>query len=110
VLEPLIIAISQAITKKVFTSRERAFGNEIKLYPKDLIFMTVDQTLEMVTLLANTGAIYENEKRTAFGLAPLPELEGKRYMSLNWIDANNADQYQIGRENVDVVDEVKEEV
>lgn len=110
VLEPLIIAISQGITKKVFTSRERAFGNEIKLYPKDLIFMTVSQTLEMVTLLSNTGAIYENEKRTAFGLAPLPELEGKRYMSLNWIDANNADQYQVGRENVDVVDEVKEEV
>lgn len=45
-LEPLIISISQAFTKKLFTRRERAFGNEIKLYPKDLIFMTVDQTLE----------------------------------------------------------------
>lgn len=30
-------------------------------------------------------------------------------MSLNWIDANNADQYQIGKVNVDVVDEAKEE-
>lgn len=107
-LEPLIIQISQAFTKKLFTTRERAFGNEVKLYPKDLIFMTVSQTIELVTLLSNTGAIYENEKRAAFGLAPLPELEGKRYMSLNWIDANNAGQYQVG--NVDVVDEVKEDV
>lgn len=111
-LEPLIISLSQALTKKLFTDRELAYGNKVELYPKDLIFMTVEQTIEMVTLLANTGALYENEKRAAFGLKPLPELEGKRYMSLNWIDANNASQYQVGKEdvNVDVVDEEKEEV
>lgn len=94
-LEPLIISISQAFTKKLFTRRERAFSNEIKLYPKDLIFMTVDQTLEMVNMLSNTGSIYENEKRVAFGLRPLPELEGKRYMSLNWVDVDIANQYQM---------------
>lgn len=95
-LEPLIISISQAFTKKLFTDRERSFGNVIKLYPKDLIFMTVDQTLQMVNMLSNTGSIYENEKRVAFGLRPLPELEGKRYMSLNWVDVNIANQYQVG--------------
>ena len=94
-LEQLIISISQAFTKKLFTRRERAFGNEIRLYPKDLIFMTVDQTLEMVNMLSNTGSIYENEKRVAFGLQPLPELEGKRYMSLNWVDVDIANQYQM---------------
>lgn len=114
-LEPLIISISQALTKKLFTSRERAFGNKVELYPKDLVFMTVEQTIEMVTLLANTGAMFENEKRVAFGLRPLPELAGKRFMSLNWIDANNAAQYQVGKNakenvNVDIVDESKEEV
>lgn len=111
-LEPLIISVSQSLTKKLFTARELAFGNKIELYPKDLIFMTVEQTIEMVTLLANTGALYENEKRAAFGLRPLPELEGKRYMSLNWIDANNAEAYQVGLKdaNIDVVDEDKEEV
>ena len=112
-LEPLIIAISQAMTKKMFTSRERAFGNKIELYPKDLIFMTVEQTLEMIKELSPTGGLFENEKRTALGLRPLPELAGKRYMSLNWIDANNASQYQVGKDdnvNVDIVDEEKEEV
>lgn len=94
-LEPLIISLSQAFTKKLFTDRERSFGNLIKLYPKDLIFMTVDQTLEMVNMLSNTGALYENEKRVAFGLRPLPELEGKRYMSLNWVDVDIANQYQL---------------
>jgi len=107
-LEPIIIAISQAFTKKLFTEREKAFGNKIELFPKDLIFMTVTQTLEMINILSPTGALYENEKRAALGLRPLPELEGKRYMSLNWIDAENAAQYQTGANvNVDVVDENK---
>lgn len=111
VLEPLIKTLSQALTKKVFTSREKAFGNRIELYPKELIFMTVSQTLEMVNTLAPTGGMFENEKRVALGLRPLPELAGKRYMSLNWIDAENAAQYQLGDNvNVDIVDEEKEGV
>ena len=112
-LEPIIVAMSQAFTKKIFSDRERSFGNRIELYPKELIFMTVSQTLEMIDLLAPTGAMYENEKRVALGLPPLPELEGQRYMSLNWINANQAGEYQLGRDvNVDVedVDELKTEV
>ena len=109
-LEPIIISMSQAFTKKLFTRRERSFGNSIKLYPKDLIFMSIGQTLDMINILSPTGALFENEKRTALGLKPLPELEGKRYMSLNWIDANNAAAYQTGANvNIDVVDENKEE-
>ena len=108
-LEPLALAISQAFTKKLFTRRERAFGNKISMYPKELIFMTVQQTLEMINTLAPTGGLFENEKRVALGLRPMPELEGKRYMSLNWIDANQANNYQVGKVNVDVVDENKTE-
>ena len=96
-LEPLIIAFSQAFTKTLFSDKAYGHGNRIKFYPKELIFQTVDQTLQMVTLLSNTGALFENEKRVAFGLKPLAELEGKRYMSLNWIDANKANEYQTGQ-------------
>jgi HK97 family phage portal protein len=112
-LEPLITAISQGFTKKVFTSRERSFGNEVKFYPKDLIFMTITQKIELANLLSPTGALFENEKRTMFGLMPLAELEGKRYMSLNWVDADMAADYQMGKVgnvNMDVVDETKDEV
>lgn len=110
-LEPLIISVSQAFTKKLFTPRELAFGNRIELYPKELIFMTVAQTLEMIKELSPTGAMFENEKRAALGLRPLPELEGKRYMSLNWVSADRAEEYQLGNNanvNVDIVD--KEEM
>lgn len=112
-LEPIIKAMSEGFTKKMFTSRERAFGNKIKFFPKDLIFMSTSQKLELINILAPTGAIFENEKRAFFGLLPLPELEGKRYMSLNWVDANMANQYQMGKVGnvqMDVIDENKDEV
>lgn len=110
-LEGLIKSFSQAFTKKLFTQRERAFGNEIKFYPKELIFMTVSQTLDMIKELSPTGGLYENEKRAALGLRPLPELEGKRYMSLNWVDADIAEQYQIGKDaSVEIVDEEREDI
>ena len=110
-LEPLIKSVSEAFTKKLFSDREKSFGNRIKFLPRDLIFMSTDQKIKLVELLSPTGAMYENEKRVIFGLQPLPELEGQRFMSLNWINANNAAQYQVGQdpnENVEVIDEEKE--
>lgn len=110
VLEPIIIAYSQAFTKKLFTKREKSFRNKIEFYPKELIFLTMEQKIELVNLLSPTGALFENEKRAIFGLEPLAELEGKRLMSLNWIDVNDASQYQVGKENIDIVDEEKENI
>lgn len=109
-IEPLVKTFSQAFTKKLLTQRERAFGNKIEFYTEDLIFMTMSQKIELVKLLSPTGAMFENEKRTIFGFKPLAELEGKRYMSLNWIDTKDASKYQIGKVNVDVVDEEKENI
>lgn len=95
-LEPLIISFSQEFTKVLFTEGEKSHNNKVKLYAKDLIFMSIDQKINMVELLAPTGGMFENEKRVTFGLRPLPELVGKRYMSLNWIDADKANEYQTG--------------
>lgn len=96
-LEPLIISIGQAFTRTLFTDRERAYGNRVVLYPKDLIFMSVDQTLEMIRLLGDSGALYENEKRVAVGLPPLAELEGVRMQSLNYANVDLASAYQLGK-------------
>ena len=96
-LEWIIITISQAFTKTLFTPRELSFGNKIELYPKELIFLSMEQTLKMIEILAPTGALYENEKRAALGLRPMEELKGKRYMSLNWVEADKAAQYQLGK-------------
>lgn len=94
-LEPIIIGWSDEFSRVLFSDREKAFGNRIRFYPKDLIFMSVDQTLEMVRLLGDSGSLYENEKRVAFGLRPLPELEGVRMQSLNYVNAEIAARYQL---------------
>lgn len=97
-LEPIIISMSQAFTRAMFTPREKSFGNKIVFYAKDLVFMSVDQKLEMVRLLGDSGALYENEKRIAFGLKPLPELEGVRLQSLNYVNVDIANKYQMSEE------------
>ena len=104
-LEPLIISFSQAFTKTLFTDKERAFNNQIKFYPKDLIFMSIDQTLEMIRLLGDSGALYQNEARTALGLRPLKELEGVRMQSLNYVSVEIANKYQLGMANGGAADE-----
>lgn len=96
-IEPLGNKLSEAFTKGLFTTRERDVGNQVAFYPRDLIFMSVSQTLEMVRLLGDSGSLYENEKRVAFGLKPLEELKGVRMQSLNYVDVRNAAKYQIGK-------------
>lgn len=107
-IEPLVKSFSQAFTKKLFTSGEKSYGNKIEFYTEDLIFMTMTQKIELVNLLSPTGALFENEKRRIFGLTPLEELDNKRFMSLNWISADKAEDYQLGKVNINVVDENKE--
>lgn len=93
-LEPLIISFTQAFTRVLFTDKEKTLGNEIKFYPKELIFMSTDQTLEMIRLLGDSGALFENEKRVALGLQPLEELKGVRMQSLNYMNVEFAGRYQ----------------
>lgn len=94
-LEPLIISMNQSFTKGIFTNGELSHRNEIQFYPEELMFMDISQKLEMVRLLGDSGSLYENEKRVCFGLRPLPELVGVRKQSLNYVDVNIANQYQL---------------
>lgn len=97
VLEPLIINYSEAFTKGIFTQRAiQGFDNHIYFYPKELVFMSTSQVLQMVHELGQTGTLYENEKRMAFGLPPIAELQGVRLMSLNYVNVNDARLYQLG--------------
>ena len=96
-IEPLVIKISQAFTKAIFTEKELGFGNKITFLTRDLVFMKTEQKLEMIRLLGDAGALYENEKRVAFGLMPLAELQGVRMQSLNYVNVEHARDYQLGK-------------
>lgn len=95
-LEPLVISFSQAFTKTLFTSTERSFGNKIVFYPEDLIFLNVDQKLNFVKEAGGRGALTNNQILKIFGLPPY-EGGNTRYMSLNYVDVEIANQYQINK-------------
>ena len=105
-LEPIINQMSQEFTRIMLTDGERSFGNKIVFYPKNLIFMSISETLEMIRLLGDSGGLYENEKRVALGLRPLRELEGVRMQSLNYVDVSIAQQYQTGANKTDTGEEM----
>lgn len=96
-IEPIIIQLSQEFTR-VMCREAEGRGHKIQFFAKELIFMSTDQKINMINLLAPTGAMFENEKRAAFGLHPLTELAGKRYQSLNWVEADKAAEYQLGQD------------
>lgn len=94
-IEPFIVKLSQAFTKGMFTRMEIGHKNAIEFYPEELIFMSTAQKLEMVRLLGDSGDLYANEKRRIFGMVPLPELVGVRKQSLNYVDVEIANTYQL---------------
>ena len=101
-LEPIVKSWGQAFTKGIFTKHEtQGFNNKIVFYVKELIFMNTSQKLELATRLGERGSCYENEYRGWFGLRPLPELEGVRMMSLNYVDSDYAKEYQTGTKEKD---------
>ena len=94
-LEPIINKLNQTFSKVLLTPQERAHGNQINFYHGDLVFMTNLEKLQMVRLLGDAGSIFENEKRVVFGFSPLAELAGVRQKSLNYVDVEIANEYQM---------------
>ena len=93
-IEALIISLGQAFTKKLFRSKARDTGHKIVFYPEELIFMTMDQKIEMVKLLGERGALTDNQQLKILGLPPYPG-GNVRKMSLNYVDTEIANKYQL---------------
>lgn len=98
-LEHIVIGLGQAFTKGLFSRKAmNGYGNKVIFIPEYLEFMTMSQKIEAARILGDRGDLYENEARRIFGLRPLPELNGIRMMSLNYINVANASQYQVGNQ------------
>ena len=90
-LEPLIISMSQAFTKAIFSKREtNGFGHKVIFNHKELDFMTMSEKIQWMTLASNVGAITINEMRAIIGYAPYDDeaLGNTPVMSKNFGDAN----------------------
>ena len=70
-IEPVLLQLSAEFTRKLFTRRERAFGNRIEFEASAWDSANLTTKLALVALV-DRGAMTPNEWRATFNLAPLP--------------------------------------
>lgn len=95
-LEPLIISLGQAFSKTIFSQREIEIGNELVFYPQKLLFTNTKNKIAVADILGNRGGLTNNQLLSLFGYPPY-EGGDIRYVSLNYIDAGLANEYQLKR-------------
>jgi hypothetical protein len=96
VIEPLAIQMSLEFTSKLFSGREKSFGNEIIFESNRLQYASNKTKIEVVQMLMDRGMMSVNQGLEVFNLPPI-EGGDKFIMSLNFVDKDIANQYQLGK-------------
>lgn len=97
-IEPIAIQMSQCFTNLLFTENERNFGNKITFEANRLQYASNSTKISIVKELAPLGVLRKNAILEIFNMAPLPDEEGNKVIqSLNWINAEKADEYQTNK-------------
>ena len=98
-IEPFAIQISEAMTKMLFSERERAQGSYIIANANRLQYMSTAAKVQMAKELGDRGAILIDEIRELFNYGPLPDGAGQvapirgEYKATEELGGNdNADQ------------------
>jgi HK97 family phage portal protein len=99
-IEPIALQMSLQFTSKLFSLREKGFGNEIVFSASRLTYASNQTKVNMARDLLPLGLFTINEMREVFELEPVEDGD-KRIISLNYIDASKANQYQVGEKGGD---------
>lgn len=70
VIEPLALQLSNEYTRKIFTRKERGFGNKIYFEAANLQCASLSTKLQLVNMV-DRGALTPNEWRETFNLSPI---------------------------------------
>ena len=70
-IEPFAIQFSEAMTKALFSERERAQGSQLMLTANRLQYMTNSDKLNVTAQLLDRGLFSINEAREIWNLAPV---------------------------------------
>ena len=76
-IEPFAIQFSEALTKMLFSERERAQGTQLIANANRLQYMSTTQKVQMAKELGDRGALMIDEIRELFNYAPLPDGAGQ---------------------------------
>jgi len=86
-IEPFLLALGLELTNKIFTERERGFGNEIIFEANRLQAISTKNKMEMVALV-DRGVLSINEYREVLNMAPV-EGGDARIIRLEYTEASN---------------------
>lgn len=96
-LKPFLIQIQQAFTNCLFTPKERGYGNEIVAEGNKLQYARLSDKLAAVKYLSEIGGLQLDQALVTLGFPPIGGEEGKRRVqTLNVVNAEKADEYQLG--------------
>lgn len=93
-VESFLVEFEQAFTERLFTQREKDVGHKIKCYYSRVAYLSAKDKAELAVLATNTGLMTINEIRELYGKSPI-EGGDRRLQSLNYVNVDIADQYQI---------------
>ncbi len=109
-IEPFYIQLAQSLTNCLFSKKERGFGNEITVEGNKLQFARTVDKLAVVKYLSEIGGLMLDQALTTLGYPPIGGEEGKRRIqTLNYVNADKADKYQLGEDNNKDTDTEKDE-
>jgi len=72
-IEPFAIALSEAMSRAIYTDRERSFGNHVYVNANRLQYMSQTAKVSVARDLGDRGILTINEIRELFNYAPLPD-------------------------------------
>jgi len=71
-IEPFAIALSEALSRAIYTERERSFGNHVYVNANRLQYMSQTAKVQVARDLGDRGILTINEIRELFNYSPLP--------------------------------------
>lgn len=97
-IEPIALQLSMEFTKKIFSDREVGHGNLITFEANRLQYASNATKVNVARLLTDIGAATLDQILEIFNMAPIGGEEGsRRVQTLNMVNANKADEYQVGK-------------
>ena len=97
VIEPIAIQLSLEFTSKLFSDKAQGYGNEIIFEANRLQYASNTTKVNMIKELTVLGLLSKNEAREILNLAPVEN--GDTFIqTLNVVNADKADKYQVGED------------
>lgn len=100
-LEADIKSLGEAMSRVFFTDRETSFGNEVILYPHEVVFMSMENKLSALSTGLPAGVFTINEARELLGYAPV-EGGDVRPRGYNNLDNQNTSQDEENQDEEEV--------